>query len=170
MSSSFYSWCSWTKWEHWVNLRFYPFVSIVNQGNEERRWVQDFLVLPQGFGSFPSVFSRARWRNLVRVECLNIINPMMVDANFGDGFYYCFFYSQKELGITKSYLQFCLKKAINGCGVWEHFHSFTEMKYFQGCSKTLWMGIQFLKLPPLLVQHLVPIRGTPTQEDPNQWL
>lgn len=30
---------------------------------------------------------------------------------------YCFFYSQKELGITKSYLQFCLKKAINGCGV-----------------------------------------------------
>ena len=54
----------------------------------------------------------------MRAECLYIIKPIMVDANLGDGFYYyCFFYSQKELGITKSYLQFCLKKAVNGCGV-----------------------------------------------------
>ena len=73
----------------------------------------------------------------------------MVDANLGDGFYYyCFFYSQKELGITKSYLQFCLKKAINGCGVWEHLHSFTKMKCFQGCSKT-WV-YTILKTTPII--------------------
>ena len=53
-----------------MNQRFYFFVSGVNQGNEEGRCVQDFLVLPQRFGSFPSVFLLARWRNLVRVECL----------------------------------------------------------------------------------------------------
>ena len=40
-----------------MNLRFYLFVSGVNQVNEEGRLVQDFLVLPQGLGSFPSVFS-----------------------------------------------------------------------------------------------------------------
>ena len=92
---------SWTKWEHWVNQRFYLFVSGVNQGNEEGRWVQDFLVLPQGFGSFPSVFLRARWRNLVRVECLLMIKPMVVDlevdATLVDGFYYyCFFIHKKN--------------------------------------------------------------------------
>ena len=36
-------------------------VSVVNQGNEGGRWVEDFLVVPQGFGNFPSVFLRARW-------------------------------------------------------------------------------------------------------------
>ena len=39
-----------------------------------------------------------------------MIKPMVVDlevvATLGDGFYYCFFYSQKELGFTKSYLHF----------------------------------------------------------------
>ena len=39
-----------------------------------------------------------------------MIKPMVVDlevdAILGDGFYYCFFYSQKELGFTKSYLGF----------------------------------------------------------------
>ena len=39
-----------------------------------------------------------------------MIKPMVVDldvdATFDDGFYYCFFHSQKELGFTKSYLQF----------------------------------------------------------------
>ena len=28
-------------------------------------------------------------------------------------FYYCFFYSQKDLGFAKSYLQFFLEKVIN---------------------------------------------------------
>ena len=53
-----------------------------------------------------------------------MIKPMVVDleidATLGDGFYYyCFFYSQKELGFTKSYLHFFffLKKAIHGCGI-----------------------------------------------------
>ena len=50
-----------------------------------------------------------------------MIKPMMVDlevvATLGDGFYYCFFYSQKELGFTKSYLHFFLKKALHGCGI-----------------------------------------------------
>ena len=31
---------------------------------------QNFHVLLQGFGSFPTVFSQTRWRNLVRVEGL----------------------------------------------------------------------------------------------------
>ena len=53
-----------------MNEIVYLFVSGVNQGNGEERLVQDFLVLPQGFGSFPSVFLRTRWRNLVRVESL----------------------------------------------------------------------------------------------------
>ena len=40
-----------------------------------------------------------------------MIKPMVVDlevdAILGDGFYYyCFFYSQQELGFTKSYLHF----------------------------------------------------------------
>ena len=40
-----------------------------------------------------------------------MIKPMVADLEFdatlGDGFYYyCFFYSEKELGFTKSYLQY----------------------------------------------------------------
>ena len=66
-----------------------------------------------------------------------MIKPMVVDlkvdATLGDGFYYFFFfyYSQKELGFTKSYLQFFLKKSINGCGIWEHLHIFREVKCLQ---------------------------------------
>ena len=33
--------------------------------NEEERWIQDFLLLPQEFQSFPSDLRRGRWRNLV---------------------------------------------------------------------------------------------------------
>ena len=41
---------------------------------------QDFLLLPQGFESFPSHLPRARWRNLVRVcaWCLSVIKLMVV--------------------------------------------------------------------------------------------
>ena len=53
-----------------MNLRFDLFVSGVNQGNEGGRWVLDFRVLTQEFSSFPSGFSRERWHDLVRVECL----------------------------------------------------------------------------------------------------
>ena len=61
-----------------MNLRFYLLVSGVNQENERGRSAQNFLVLPQGFRSFFTVFSRARWRNLVRLECLQMIKPMVV--------------------------------------------------------------------------------------------
>ena len=37
-------------------------VSGNSQGDEGGRRVKDFLVLPQGFGNFPSVFSPARRR------------------------------------------------------------------------------------------------------------
>ena len=51
-----------------------------------------------------------------------MIKPMVVDldvdATLGDGFYFIlFFYSQKELGFTMSYLHFFFNKAINGCGI-----------------------------------------------------
>ena len=42
----------------------------VDQGNEERRCMQDFLLLPQEFESFPSDLLQARWPNLVYVEYL----------------------------------------------------------------------------------------------------
>ena len=54
--------------------------------------MQDFFVLSQGFGSFPSVFLRAGLLNLVRVKCLQMIKPIEVgfcsigvDATLGDG-------------------------------------------------------------------------------------
>ena len=35
-------------------------------------------MLPQVCGSFPSVIPRARWCNLVRVECLQMIKKIVV--------------------------------------------------------------------------------------------
>ena len=74
-----------------MNLWFYLLVSGVNQGNERGKRVQNFLVLPQGFRSFLTVFLQARWCNLVCVECLQMIKPMVVvflplevDATLGD--------------------------------------------------------------------------------------
>ena len=78
MSSSFCSWCSWAKWESYADLRFPLFVCGVNKKNEGSRWVQDLLVLPEGCRGFPSVVSRVRWCNLMRVECLLVIKKMMV--------------------------------------------------------------------------------------------
>ena len=48
-----------------------------------------------------------------------MIKPMVVDlevdSTLGDGFYYyCFFYSQEELGFTKSHLHFFRKKLYMG--------------------------------------------------------
>ena len=37
----------------------------------------------------------------------------------------------------------------NGCGIWWHFHSFREVKCFQGYSKILEMGIGNLKTLPI---------------------
>ena len=55
------SWSSLLPRPPWVNLSFYLLFLLF----EGRRRVQDFLVLPQEFGSFPSVLWRAGWRNLV---------------------------------------------------------------------------------------------------------
>ena len=45
----------------------------------------------------------------------SMVVDLEVDATLDDGFYYyCFFYSQKELGFTKSYLHFFWKKLYTG--------------------------------------------------------
>ena len=59
-----------------------------------------------------------------------MIKPMLVDlevdATLGDGFYYYwFFYSQKELGFTKSYLHFFAKSYTR---VWD----LRTLAHFQG--------------------------------------
>ena len=54
-----------------------------------------FLVLLQGFGSLPSVFSRARWCNLVRLKCLYMIKPMVVGL-WVDAHIYNFFEKSYE--------------------------------------------------------------------------
>ena len=41
--------------------------------NEEGRWIQDILLLLQGRKSFSSDLPRARWRNVVCVECLQMV-------------------------------------------------------------------------------------------------
>ena len=61
----------WTKWGWRVRLRFCLLFLVLIRWNKEGRWVQDFLVLPQGFRRFPSIFSQARWCNLVYVKCLD---------------------------------------------------------------------------------------------------
>ena len=37
-----------------------------------------FFVITQWFDSFPTVFLQARWRNLVHLECLQMIKPMVI--------------------------------------------------------------------------------------------
>ena len=68
-----------------------------------------------------------------------MIRPMVldleVDATLGF-IIIVFFNSQKELSFTKSYLQFFLKKAINGCGIWAHFQE--SEKCFQTESGLEW--------------------------------
>ena len=49
--------------------------------NEEGRWVQDFLLSPQGFESFHSDLPRLRWRDLC-VDCLQMIKSMVVGFRF----------------------------------------------------------------------------------------
>ena len=58
-----------------------------------------------------------------------------------------------------------------------HIYNFFEKGYkFQGSEMSLGLFqdfidgyIKFLRLPPLLVQLRVPIRGNLTQQGPNQW-
>ena len=73
-----------------MNLRLYLFVSDIIEKNDGGRWVQDFLVLPQGIGSHSLVASDLVY--LVCAECLLMIKPMAVvfvllefDATLDDG-------------------------------------------------------------------------------------
>ena len=147
MSSSSCSTCSWTKWEQWVNLRFYLFVSGINQRNEEGRWVQNFLELPQGLRSFLSVSLRTRWRNLVRVECLQMIKAIVVDlevdVTLNDGlYYYCFFYS---------YLQWFWKNLWMGVG-FENTCTFSgKWNVSRVVTRFYRLVYKILKTTPLLV-------------------
>ena len=99
-----------------MNLRPYLLVSGVHQENERARQVQDFFVLPQGFRSFLTVFSQARWRNLERIECRWLTQWWLVfvllevDATLGDE-----------------------------CEIWEHLHSYRDVKCLQDYSKTFRM-------------------------------
>ena len=60
---------------------FFLFLMLI-RWNEEGRWVEDFVLLPQGIESFPSDQPRARWRDLVcgvlisvdTWHCFNVYN------------------------------------------------------------------------------------------------
>ena len=63
---------------------------------------------------------------------------------------------------------------VDGCGNWEHLHSFREVKCLQGCSKTLWMGIKILWLFSVAAEDSIVVvtignqSGGP-QCDSRQW-
>ena len=108
-----------------MNLKSYLFVSSVNQENERGRWVESFLALPQGFLSFPTLFLGVKWRNLVHVECLKMIKPIVVG--------------------------FCSNVILaDGCGIWEHLHIFRETKCLRGYLKTLMNGYIKFRTPPVI--------------------
>ena len=50
--------------------------------NEKGKWFKDFFLSPQGFESFQSDLPRARCRNIVCVECLQMIRSMVVGFCF----------------------------------------------------------------------------------------
>ena len=89
---------------------------MLNQGNLAKRSVQHFFVLPQGYRSFPSVIPPASFCDLVNVECLLIIRPVVID------------FTLLEVDVTLG----------GGSGIGEHYYSFREAKYLHGCSKALW--------------------------------
>ena len=53
--------------------------------NEEGRRGQDFLLIPQWFESFRSHLPRARWRNIVFVECLYMVKQTVVGVCYIGG-------------------------------------------------------------------------------------
>ena len=126
-------------------------------------------MLPQGFGNFPSVFSRERWRNLA---IKSMMVDLEVDATLDDDFYYyCFFYSQKELSFTRSYLQFFSEKSYKWMWDLRTLIQVQGSGISPGLLQDFMDGyIKFLRLPALLVQLRLPFSGTPTQQSPNQWL
>ena len=123
MSFSLCSWCSWTKQERWADLRFHLFVS----GVKSREWGREvsarFPCVSSGVRELPlSYWGEVRSCNLVRVECLQMIKPIVV------------IFILLEVDVTLG----------DGCVIWEHWHSFREVKCLQGCSKILWFSFLVL--------------------------
>ena len=104
-----------------------------------------------------------------------MIKPMVVelevDANLGDEFYYyCFFYSEKELGFTKSYMQLFWKKLQMGVGFENTCIFLGKWNVSRFVTRLYGWEHKILRLLPLLVQVRFPIRETFTQQGPNHWL
>ena len=93
-----------------------------------------------------------------------MIKPMVVDlevdATLDDGFYYyCFFYSQKELGFTKSYLHFFFfEKSYTR--VWDLRRSESNIpRWNQGLSGIIYKEfLLFIVTPPFHVCTSIPKR------------
>ena len=97
------------------------------------------------FGSFPSVFSRARWGILVRVECSFLIKPMVAG----------------------------LCSIRDWCYSWWWVWDLRTLTQFQGSVMPSGLSEDFMDgyikftTPLLLIELGVPIRGTPTQRLPS---
>ena len=108
--------------------------------NEKVRWVQDFLLLPQGFKRFPSDLPRARWRNLVCAECLLMIKPMMVSFCFIEGWCWVigvglrtlaqFQGSEMSPGFLQSLLHSTTTQITISINVFTCFKCYTELNQF----------------------------------------
>ena len=58
----------------------------------------------------------------------------------------------------------------DGCGIWEHLHSFREVKCSQYYSKILWMGIKIWRVFPLADEHSVVVMTKGSQSRRSQIL
>ena len=63
---------------------------------------------------------------------------------------------------------------VDGCGNWEHLHSFREVKCLQGCSKTLWMVVKILWLLSVAAEDSIVVVTSGNQSrgpqfDSRQW-
>ena len=84
---------------------------------EEERWVQDFHLLSQGFESFP--LDHRDWVGLIQCVCS-----------------ICRWLRQKWL----VYVLLEFDAAVGeGCGIWEHLHSFREVKWERGVSPRFYL-------------------------------
>ena len=99
-----------------MNLRLYLFVSDIIEKNDGGRWVQDFLVLPQGIGSHSLVAS-----DLVYLVLRSV----------------CWWLNQWRLFLFCWSLMLLWMMGVGS----DNLRSFWEIKCLQCYCKTLWMGI-----------------------------
>ena len=98
---------------NWIFL----FIASTNPGGRGRRWVQDFHLLSQGFESFP--LDHRDWVGLIQCVCS-----------------ICRWLRQKWL----VYVLLEFDAAVGeGCGIWEHLHSFREVKWERGVSPRFYL-------------------------------